>query len=252
MRRQLYLLVGALGYLSAIVPMVIFVGFVGNLGIPCRIDAGSPLPRLTCLLADLALLLSFAVVHSALARPSVKARLSRHLPPDLERSLYSAIAGAQILLLEFAWRPLPRLVWSVEAPLARFTVWGLFWLGWAVVIAALWAIDERELFGLRRAWAAARDRPYAPPPFAVRGPYLRVRHPLYSGTILALFAAPDMSLGRLLLAVLLTLYILIGATFEERDLAKRWGESFADYRRTVPAYLPRPGRRFVAPDAASR
>jgi len=237
------LVLGALGYLLAIVPMVLFVGFLGDFVLPRTIDRGPGAGGPSALAIDLALLVSFAFVHSALARPAVKQGMARWVPPPLERSLYSAIAGLQILTLLYAWRPLPGEVWSLGTPALRLLVWGLFWSGWGIVVAALAAVDSAHLFGLRQSWSSANGRACPSPPLAARGPYRWIRHPLYSGTVLALFAAPEMSRGHLLLATFFTLYIAIGATYEDRELEARFGESFLAYRRAVPAYLPRIRRR---------
>ena len=51
-----------------------------------------------------------------------------------------------------------------------------------------------------------------------------------------------MSRGHLLLAVVFTLYLAIGYRFEERDLARRHGDSYLAYREEVPAFFPRLGR----------
>lgn len=238
MRRPLYLVAGVAAHLLAELPMVWFVGFLANVAVPKSVDSGAAGPPLEALAVDLALLAAFGVVHSVLARPTVKARIVRRLPEPLERSLYSAIAGLQIALLMALWRPLPELVWSVSSPSARFAIWTLFAAGWAVVVWSLRAIDDFDLFGLRRAAAAAFDRPYVPPAFAPRGPYRFVRHPLYSASVLSLFAAPDMSQGRLLLAAGLTLYIAVGVRFEERDLEREHGASYRAYRDAVPGYVP--------------
>ncbi|MCM2269612.1 MAG: isoprenylcysteine carboxylmethyltransferase family protein [Thermoanaerobaculia bacterium] len=242
MRRPLYLFFGVAGYLLAVAPMVYFVAFTANLPVPKSVDSGLAGPAPAALAVDLALLLAFAVVHSVLARPAAKTQLARRVPAELVRSLYSAIAGTQIVTLMALWRPLPAVVWSVPGELPRAALWGLFAAGWAVVLGALRAVDAAHLFGLRQALAAARDVRYEPPPFVARGPYRYVRHPLYAATVLSLFAAPDMSQGRLLLALTMTLYIVLGCRFEERDLEREHGEAFSTYRAAVPAFLPGLGR----------
>ena len=240
------LAVGTTCFLLAVLPMVYFAGFLANLGVPKGVDSGPGAQAGAALAVDLALVLSFGVVHSLLARRAGKAWMSRLVPQALTRAVYSGVAGAQILALVVFWRPLPGVVWSLASPLARGLVWLLFALAWGVVLWALWAVDATRLFGLRPAWAAARGRLDAPPEVTVRGPYRHLRHPLYGATIVALFAAPEMSHGRLLLATLLTAYILVGVRLEERDLARELGESYLAYRRAVPGFLPWPRRRGAA------
>ena len=51
--------------------------------------------------------------------------------------------------------------------------------------------------------------------------------------------------GRLLFALGLTAYILVGIAFEERDLVRQFGERYRAYREQVGMLVPRarrPGR----------
>lgn len=238
MRRPLYLAAGAAGHLLAIAPMVYFVGFLGGFAVPKTVDSGAGGAPAAALAVDLALIAAFGLVHSVLARPAVKARLARFVPEALERSLFSAIAGLQMIALMALWRPLPEPIWSVAWPPARVALWIAYGAAWALVVWALAAIGSRHLFGLGRAAAAAAGRAYVPPPFTSPGPYRYLRHPLYTATIVALCAAPEMSRGRLLLAAAFTLYIAIGVRFEERDLEREHGEAFRAYRAAVPGFVP--------------
>ena len=79
------------------------------------------------------------------------------------------------------------------------------------------------------------------PPFRTPMLYRLVRHPLYVGWMLAFWATPTMSAGHLLLATFLTTYMLVAIPIEERDLVDLYGEQYEQYRRHVPALLPRPG-----------
>ena len=81
--------------------------------------------------------------------------------------------------------------------------------------------------------------PYVAPPFASRGLYRRVRHPVYTGSLIAIWSTPTMSQGRLLLVGVLTVYLFVGLWFEERDLERQFGEVYREHRRHVPALFPR-------------
>ena len=71
-----------------------------------------------------------------------------------------------------------------------------------------------------------------------------VRHPLYLGFIVAFWAAPQMSVGRLFFAAATTAYILIAIQLEEHDLIGVFGENYRQYRKSVSMLLPIPrGRR---------
>ena len=75
----------------------------------------------------------------------------------------------------------------------------------------------------------------------VEGIHRFVRHPLYSGTILFVwglfFIFPTLS--NLIAVVLLTLYVLIGISFEEQKLRREFGEKYETYIADVPMLIPR-------------
>ncbi len=239
MKRPHYLLLGGAAYVAALVPMVYLAGFLANLLVPKGIDSGELSAPGQAAAIDLGLVASFGIVHSLLARDRIKARLARWILPPLERAFYVLVAGVQIILLEWLWRPLPELVWSVEHAIPRAALWTGQALGWAIVLAALGALGTRTFFGFESAAAAAFDRPAPAPALALGGIYRRIRHPLYVGTALPLWAAPEMSQGHLLLSTTFTLYLAIGLVLEERTLARRHGAAYLAYRDTVPGFFPR-------------
>jgi len=241
MRRPFYLAFGLAGYLAALASMVYFAAFLANVVVPKSVDSGPVGASGRALAIDLAWLFAFALVHSFLARRAVKERLTAFFPPELERSLYSLIAGVQMALICLGWQPLPLPVWDLPAgwTALRLVLWALQAAGWGIVIAALSTIGSSHLFGLEQARCAARGEPYVAPPFEIRGLYRRVRHPVYTGSLVALWTTPTMSQGRLLLVGTLTLYLFIGLWFEERDLEREFGDRYREHRRRVPALWPR-------------
>jgi protein-S-isoprenylcysteine O-methyltransferase Ste14 len=174
-----------------------------------------------------------------MARPGFKRRWTRLVPTAVERATYLLAASLALALLFWLWRPLPQPAWTVTGPAAA-ALRALAGLGCLLALAGALAIDPFELFGLRQAWRVGGEPPA--PEFRTPWLYRLVRHPLYLGLLLAVWATPTMSAGRLLLAAALTAYVLVGAGLEERDLVATFGESYAAYRRRVPMLIPRPGR----------
>ncbi len=53
-----------------------------------------------------------------------------------------------------------------------------------------------------------------------------------------LWAQPVMTPTLAMLSGGLTLYIVLAIPLEERDLLRRFGSAYEDYRRRVPAFIP--------------
>jgi methanethiol S-methyltransferase len=73
--------------------------------------------------------------------------------------------------------------------------------------------------------------------------YRWIAHPLYSGFFLAFWATPQMTVGHLLLAAGVSVYMLIAIRYEEHDLVGYFGRDYEDYRRDVGMLTPRFRRR---------
>jgi protein-S-isoprenylcysteine O-methyltransferase Ste14 len=72
------------------------------------------------------------------------------------------------------------------------------------------------------------------------GPYARVRHPIYTGLLLA-FLSVAIARGDVKSFVgctLMTLGILLKLRIEERLMAETFGDAYAEYRARVPALIP--------------
>jgi protein-S-isoprenylcysteine O-methyltransferase Ste14 len=238
MSRVAYLLYGLFAYLLFLISFLYAIGFVGNFYVPKGIDDGAVGPISTAVLIDVLLLLLFAVQHNVMARPWFKDWWTRVVPRPIERSTYVAAASLILLLLYWQWRPMPTVVWHVENSAGRGILWALFFAGWAIVLISSFAIDHFDLFGLRQVWMFYRGIEPGEAPFSERSLYRWVRHPLMLGFIVAFWAAPTMSQGRLLFAVVTTVWILIAIQIEERDLIDALGEPYGQYRARTPMLMP--------------
>jgi len=71
------------------------------------------------------------------------------------------------------------------------------------------------------------------------GLYRYVRHPLYTAGLVIIWLIPLMTYNLLALILGLTIYIFVGAYFEERKLLLEFGDVYAEYRQRTPMLVPR-------------
>ncbi len=106
----------------------------------------------------------------------------------------------------------------------------IFLLGLAL---AIWA----RLY-LGRNWGTPMSRK-DDPELVTTGPYHSVRHPIYSGIILATIGtAIAVSLYWLVAAVLLGAYFIYSAFVEERLMTSLFPDSYPDYKRSTKMLVP--------------
>ncbi len=184
---------------------------------------------------DVALFSAFALHHSIFARIPVRAFIRRIVPAQLERSVYVWVASLMLIGICYCWQAVPGVAWHIPRP------WS--WAMLAVQVAGIWltlrsaaVIDGLELAGVRH--LVGRGRPSGRPDmeFKTAGPYGWVRHPIYLGWILVVFALGTMTMTRLVFAVVSSVYLLVAIPFEERTLRAQ-SEAYADYMRRVPRKL---------------
>jgi protein-S-isoprenylcysteine O-methyltransferase Ste14 len=177
----------------------------------------------------------FALHHSVFARERVRAWMMRQVRPELERSVYVWIASALFIVVCALWLPVAGVAWGIEGP----GIWAMRGLQAAGVWLSLHSaviIDIRELAGI---WKPDKARPTEfnttgiNTEFKTVGAYGWVRHPIYSGWFLIVWAAPLMTMTRLVFAVISCAYLLIAIPFEERSLRASSAGAYDRYAATV-------------------
>jgi protein-S-isoprenylcysteine O-methyltransferase Ste14 len=239
MSRGAILLYGVATYAFFLAVFTYTIGFVGGFVVPKHIENGPLTSALRAIVIDTVLLALFAIQHTVMARPAFKRWWTQIVPPAAERSTFVLFASALLALIVWQWRPLPGVVWEVQSPLGVALLHGVYFLGWGIVLYATFLIDHFELFGVRQSIGHALGRSVAPAQFTERSLYRVVRHPLMLGFLIAFWAAPVMSPGRLLFAGVITAWVLLAIRIEEATLVELHGEQYEGYRRRVPALLPR-------------
>ncbi len=251
MARYLRLAYGLAAYGSFLAVTAYLIGFVGDFGVPKTVNAGGEVDGLFALAVDGVLIGLFGLQHSLMAREGFKAWLAEFLPPEAVRPTFVLATAAVLALLFGLWQPIPADIWVVEGAGGLLLHLG-FWAGWLVVGCSLLLTGHLEFTGLRQTWSAFRGHRTRPLPFVTRALYRFVRHPMYSGLLMAFWLTPRMTVGHLLFAAGMTGYLLIGMHLEERDLERRFGRRYRAYQRRVPALVPRPAPAGAARDIRRR
>jgi len=251
MKRILIFLYGVASYAVFFATFLYAVGFIGNFGVPKSLDSPRDGALGNALAVDLGLLALFAVQHSVMARPAFKRWWTRIIPAAAERSTYVLFSSLALILLFYYWQPLGGSIWSMTSPAAVAAMYGSFVAGWALLLYVTFLIDHFDLFGLRQVWLELRGRPYTPVPFVTPWLYRQVRHPLYIGWLMIVWATPAMTVTHALFAGMCTAYILVAIRFEERDLV-HFHPEYEEYRRRVPMLLPFGAKRRAAARMAGK
>ncbi len=182
----------------------------------------------------------FIILLSLAVWGAVHSFLASHLAKDLfnigrmYRLVYNLFAGVTFLPILYLSATLPTLpLYQVPAPWSYFMLAGQG-LSALLLLVALLQTDTLSFIGLRQLF----EEKDTPSTLITRGLYKVVRHPLYTFSLLFIWLSPNMSQNSLALYVGVTLYVFIGAYFEERKLLREFGEAYAEYRRKTPFIIP--------------
>jgi protein-S-isoprenylcysteine O-methyltransferase Ste14 len=182
-------------------------------------------------LVDTGLIALFGLQHSLMARPWFKAWWAAAIPSAFERCTYVHMANLSLFAMIIFWQPIPIELWSISNWLGRNALWAAFACGWIILFLGARSFGILDLLGVRQMhqWCnGARPRR---PRLKTGLLYRWLRHPMYVGVLLGVWATPRMTVGHALLAVGLTAYVLIATRYEERDLVERFGAAYERWRR---------------------
>ncbi len=172
------------------------------------------------------------MVRKAFRRPLVA-----RVPEHYHGVLYTVASATVLIMLVLFWHSSATTLINLQG-VARWLMQGAFFASLVGMVWGMLALRGFDAFGNRAVLAHINGSPAASTPFAVRGPYQWVRHPLYFFTLVMIWSSPDITLDRLLFNVLFTGWIVVGTRLEERDLVAVFGEQYRAYQRNVPMLIP--------------
>ncbi len=190
-------------------------------------------------------------------RPWFKELITKIVPPHLERDTYIIFAMAALWLLMWQWRPLPEPIWQVASPVWRKILDLIQLGGWLTVLIATFQVGHWKIFGVTQALDYIQGRPYTKVhghrlpneffevgwPVTDKGLWNFARHPDFFGFCTAFWVTPTMTVGHLVFAIGLTIYIMFGIFFLETNLSQLYGRSYDQYvlirSKIIPWFVPR-------------
>jgi protein-S-isoprenylcysteine O-methyltransferase Ste14 len=178
---------------------------------------------------DVLLFTLFAVHHSVFARLGLRAWVRARFGARYERSLYVWISSVLFAGVYLAWQPVPGRLWQTSGAVAWLLA-GIQAVGIFITVRGARRLDVLDLAGVRQGFDLVAS---SPPTLVSDGLYGFVRHPIYFGWVLMVWAPPVMTGTRLVFAAVSTAYLVLAVPLEERALRERIGAPFIEYTRQV-------------------
>lgn len=176
--------------------------------------------------------LVFAAFHSGLACTSVKSYFhARGLRPKIYRLAYVILSFLATAVWLFFIHLLPDHPLYAIVPPWSYLLHVVQLGGMGLVIASFYPIDLRAFLGLRSYVGGVKE-------FTEEGVYRYLRHPMYSGSMVVMFAFPYQTANSLAFCLFVAAYFIVGARFEESRMIAAHPE-YHGYRKRVPAFIPR-------------
>jgi protein-S-isoprenylcysteine O-methyltransferase Ste14 len=180
----------------------------------------------------------WGILHSVLASLKIKALAKKFFGQAAYRYyrlVYNIFAGASLLPILGLLVLLPdKTIYTIPS-LWREFLWLIQSLTLVMLVIGLYQTGTTDFLGLNILVGKNMSEPQN---LKTDGLYKFVRHPIYSAGLLILWCSPVMTLNRLVVSFCISLYILIGACFEERKLMIEFGSAYDEYRKKVPMLIP--------------
>jgi len=181
--------------------------------------------------------LVWGVIHSLMASLEAKAWVRRVLGDTSMRFYrlgYNTFSVISFLPVLWLMAVLPnRTLYQIPVPWVYLSLSGQIAAVTLLVIGVL-QTDTLSFVGLRQL-LKGKERSSQ---LIKHGLYRWVRHPLYTAGLLFIWLTPVMSENSLIVTLSATLYIIVGALFEERKLEREFGVAYIEYKAATPMLIP--------------
>jgi protein-S-isoprenylcysteine O-methyltransferase Ste14 len=196
---------------------------------------GHPSSHSPWLAADLMLALQFAIIHSLLLYPRVKAQLTKFVPTAFYGCLFCVATCGCLAAIFAGWRATPRVVWQLSGTSAAGVRAG-FYASWVALFYSLSISGLGYQTGLTPWWYWLRRQPAPRRQFVPRGAYRWLRHPIYLSFLGLIWFTPTMTWDHALLTLVWTAYILVGSYLKDERMAFYVGDEYRRYQARVAGY----------------
>lgn len=186
----------------------------------------------------LGLWILFYLQHSVMARVWFQQGAEKYWPDSTRyfRIIYNILS---VILFSFAG--LYTVIYPGELLFERKEIWqftGLMLATYGVIIGRK-GIKNYNM-GLFSGFSQLKGKP-DDEPFSTEGILRRVRHPLYTATLLLIVGfwlfIPGVNIS--IACISMIIYLFIGIFFEEKKLIKIYGKRYENYRKEVPMLIPK-------------
>ncbi len=183
----------------------------------------------------------WGIVHSLLASIALKDFFRKTLGDAFMRAYrlgYNVFSALSLLpILWLIWILPNRTLYLIPAPWKYLTLAGQGVAAFLLLYGVL-QTDTFSFVGLRQLVEPESKSGT----LVTSGLYRFVRHPLYSAGLLFLWLTATMTINQLIVYISATIYIFIGAYFEEVKLLREYGSTYVEYKSVTPMIVP--GLRF--------
>jgi len=174
--------------------------------------------------------LLFGAIHSLLATQQVKKKIG--LSELQHRRLYNVTSMLLLLALLIFGATINRTYFLANSKANKAIGLMVATFGYLLIKMAFKQISFKGFLGI------TEDENTE---LITTGIYARMRHPLYTATILlvigfAIFNPTLTNLGHVICAII---YIIVGTYFEEKKLVKTFGEQYEKYKMETPMLFPK-------------